>query len=380
MYNRILKIPLDAPHSVFLFGPRGTGKTSWLKATLPDATYIDLLEFNLYKELSADPSRLQKYIPNRFTGWIIIDEIQKIPELLNEVHRLIENNSYRFLLAGSSARSLKRKGVNLLAGRALQYYMHPLTIQELHDDFDLLHALQYGLLPASMKHIDPEKYLSSYTETYLHEEVIQQGLTRNIGAFNRFLEIASFSQGSQINTSAMAREIGIDRQMVSNYFIILEDLLLAKRLAPFTKRAKRRLTSHEKFYFFDVGVFRNLRPMGLLDTPAEAEGAALETLFLQSLLAINDYYNLGYEIYFWRTNHGTEVDFIAYGPKGLHAFEIKRNQVLHGKNFTGLKAFKKDYDMAKLYLVYTGKQSQYYGDIQVLPIVTILQQLPNILG
>ncbi len=380
MYNRMLKIPLNTPSSAFLFGPRGTGKTHWIKTHLPGGIYLDLLEFKLYKELLADPGRLVNFIPNGFKGWVILDEVQKVPELLNEVHRLIESQGHRFLLTGSSARSLKRKGVNLLAGRALRYHMHPLTIQELGKDFNLKKALEFGLLPAAVNSQDAKRYLETYVQTYLKEEVLQEGLVRNLTAFSRFLEVASFSQGGLVNHSEIAREVGVSRQNIADYFTILEDLLLACHIPAFTKRAKRRLVTHPKFYFFDVGVYRNLRPMGPLDSAEEVEGAALESLFLQQLKAINDYQDLGYTIYFWRTTNQVEVDFIVYGPKGLHAFEIKRASIITNKSLRGLKQFKEDYPEAKLHLIYTGTHREYREDINLLPIEQALIELPEILG
>lgn len=380
MYNRLLNIHLATHSSILLFGPRGTGKTHWVKDHLSEAIYLDLLEFEIYKQFLANPGRLVDFIPKAFEGWIVIDEVQRVPELLNEVHRLIEKNGYRFFLTGSSARSLKRKGVNLLAGRAIRYDMHPLTAKEINDNFDLNQALQFGLLPAAVMGDDPKRYLATYVQSYLREEVLQEGLTRNLGAFSRFLEVASFSQGSLINTTEIAREVGIDRQVVANYFTILEDLLLAYRIPPFTKRAKRRLMLHPKFYFFDVGIYRALRPMGPLDSPEEAEGAGLETLFLQNLRAINDYYDLGYTVYFWRTSNQMEVDFVAYGANGLHAFEIKRARVITNKSLKGLKAFKADYPQAKLYLIYTGKYREYREDIELIPFEEALKELPILLS
>lgn len=379
MFNRILKLPLNGQNSIFLFGPRGTGKTSWLKKHLPDSIYLDLLDFSVYSVLSADPNRLEKLIPPNYTDWIIIDEVQRVPELLNEVHRLIESKKYRFLLTGSSARSLKRYGTNLLAGRALRYYMHPLVVQEIGDDFNFNHALQFGLLPMAVTHEDPKKYLQTYVQTYVREEVLQEGLTRSIGSFTRFLEIASFSQGNTINFSEVARELGIDRKRVSEYFDILEDLLIAKRITPFAQRAKRKLVAHQKFFFFDTGVFRALRPMGPLDKLEEVDGAALETLFLQSLQAINDYYSLDYSIHFWRTHTGQEVDFVLYGPHGMHAFEIKRSSKLSTKSFKGLKAFAADYPEAKLNIIYQGKLKEYHGNITAIPFVDALRELPKLL-
>jgi len=375
----MFNFPFESKKSIFLFGPRGTGKTSWIKQNLPDALYLDLLDFSVYNALSANPNRLEDLIPKKYSSWVVIDEVQRVPELLNEVHRLIENRKLKFLLTGSSARSLRKKGVNLLAGRALTYNMHPLIIQEIKDDFDLNKTLHYGLLPTSVTEENPKKYLESYVQTYLREEVLQEGLTRNIGAFSRFLETASYSQGNTLNFSEIARELSLNRLMVANYFEILEDLLLAKRINPFTLRAKRKMVSHQKFYFFDVGVYKILRPTGPLDTMEETDGAALETLFFQSLSAINDYLELGYKIYFWRTSSGAEVDFVIYGPKGLHAFEIKRSSTITSKSLQGLKAFKKDYPNSKLYVIYLGKLREYRSDIELIPMVEALQKLPSLI-
>lgn len=380
MFNRLLKLPLEQKNSFFLFGPRGTGKTSWLKTFLPGALYLDLLDFSTYNSLSSNPSRLENLIPKGFDGWVVLDEVQRVPELLNEVHRLIESAKIRFVLTGSSARSLRRKGVNLLAGRALTYHMHPLVAQEVGDQFDINNALTYGLLPMVFGHPDPKKYLESYVQTYLREEVMQEGLTRNIGAFSRFLETASFSQGNTLTYTEIARELGLSRLLVADYFQILEDLLLATRIDVFTQRAKRKMVAHQKFYFFDTGVYRVLRPMGPLDSREEADGAALETLFFQSLRAINDYFDLGYKIYFWRTSSGAEVDFVIYGPRGLHAFEIKWTANLSNKMFAGLKAFKEDYPEASLHVVYLGNNKEYYGDINVIPFKDGLVELEKIIA
>jgi len=380
-YKRLLQLPEKGQHSIFLFGPRGTGKTSWIKEHLPNILYIDLLETHTYQEFLSNPSLLQNRIPENFKDWIVIDEIQKIPELLNEVHRLIEKHHYRFLLTGSSARKLRQKGVNLLAGRAFQYYMHPLTCEEMGHDFSLKTALTFGLLPFIYSEgDDPQHYLDSYIATYLREEVQQEGLVRNIGEFARFLQIASFSQGQPINYSEIARECAIERRIVSSYFEISNDLLLSRLLPVFSKKAKRRLMAQPKFYFFDVGVYRAIRPKGPLDTTEEIDGAALETLFLQHLIAFNDYYRLGYAFYYWRTSNQLEVDFIAYGERGLLAFKIKRKRTITSKDLTGLKAFANDYPMAKLYLAHGGDHEEYHGKINVIPFENILFQLKKILN
>lgn len=257
--------------------------------------------------------------------------------------------------------------------------MHPLTCQELGIDFSLDKAIQYGLLPSVYTVHDPLHYLETYISTYLREEVLQEGITRNIAEFARFLKIASFSQGSLINMSEIAREVAIDRKVVSNYFDIIEDLFIGFRLPVFTKRAKRRMVSHPKFYYFDAGVYRTLRPKGPLDAPDEIDGPVLETLFIQHLRAINDYYRLGYDFYFWRSSNNAEVDFIAYGKRGLIAFEIKRKRHVSRSDLSSLRAFHHDYEIAKLFLVYGGDHDEHHEHIHVIPFVKALEQLKEIL-
>ena len=377
MYSRIISPPKNK--SFFLFGPRGTGKTTWVKVAFPQALFVDLLESEIYNDLLANPQRLEKFIPKNFSDWIVIDELPRIPELLNEVHRLIEKNRYRFVLTGSSARKLRRRGVNLLAGRALNYHFHQLSATELKKDFNLEHSLKYGQLPSVYVEADPKAYLESYVETYLREEIQQEGLTRNLGAFSRFLEAASFSQGSILNTASVARECAVERKVVENYFSILEDLLIGYRLPVFTKKAKRRMTAHYKFYFFDVGIYRTLRPAGPLDMPEEMGGSAFETLVFQELRAINDGLKLGYEIYYWHTANQMEADFVLYGTAGLKAFEVKRTARFSESMLRGLKAFQRDYPSAKGYFIYGGTRRLYYGKITILPIQEALLSLPEIL-
>lgn len=377
MYSRILSPPKNK--SFFLFGPRGTGKTTWVKSAFPKAIFIDLLESEIYNDLLANPQRLETFIPKDFKHWVIIDEVQRVPELLNEIHRLIEKKQCVFVLTGSSARALRKRGVNLLAGRALTYSFHQLTAIELAKDFNLAHSLKFGQLPCVYTEKDPKAYLESYVKTYLREEIQQEGLTRNLSAFSRFLEAASFSQGSVLNTSGVARESAVERKVVENYFSILEDLLIGCRLPVFTKKAKRRMVSHHKFYFFDVGVYRTIRPSGPLDMPEEMEGLAFEALVFQELRAINDYLRLGYELYYWHTSSQVEVDFVLYGNKGLKAFEVKRTSRLQENMLRGLKAFLKDYPSAKAYLIYGGTRRLYEGKITILPVQEALLTLPDIL-
>ena len=378
MYDRLLNLPVNHRDSLFLLGPRGTGKTVWLKNNVQDAIYLDLLDFTVYSPLLANPGRLQEKIPKNYEGWVIIDEIQRIPELLNEVHRLIEHQHVRFILTGSSARKLKRHGINLLAGRALHYAMHPLVPQEMNGQFSLAHALALGLLPAIYTYADPARYLSTYIQTYLQEEIIQEGLTRNLTAFTRFLEVASFSQGATINATEIAREVGVDRQVIQNYFSILEELLIAHRIPAFTKRAKRRLIQKDRFYYFDAGVYRYLRPKGILDSPAEIEGAGLETCFMQVFLALNDYYRWNKQLYYWRTSNGLEVDFVVYGETGLWAFEIKHTQHITPRMLRGLKEFQQDYPMAYCYVLYLGQETLYFDGITVYPMEWALNYLPAV--
>lgn len=379
MFNRQLKIPLDSRKSFFLLGPRGTGKTTWLRQKLPDALFINLLRSDFYLPLSANPAHLRALIPDDYDRWIVVDEVQRVPELLNEVHDLIESRRHVFILTGSSARKLRRDSVNLLAGRALTYHMHPLTVAEQGDAFRLEDSLQYGHLPARFNEPDPARYLRDYVQTYLREEVMQEGLTRNIGQFSRFLEVASFSQGSVINVSEIARDAHIQRVVAESYFSIVEDLLIGIRLPVFSKRAKRQLITHAKFYYFDTGVYRAIRPAGPLDSPAEIDGPALETLVLQELRAINDYHALGYDIRFWRTKHGLEVDFILYGSRGLIAIEIKRARTIHPGDLRALREFKIDYPEATCFLLYGGEQQLFFGDIRVIPTTEALRGLDKLL-
>jgi len=378
MYSRFINPP--KAKSFFLFGPRGTGKTTWVKSAFPRAVYIDLLEAELFNDLTANPQRLSNFIPRDFKDRIIIDEIQRVPDLLHEVHRLIESKKYRFILTGSSARKLRRKGPNLLAGRALTLSMHPLSVAELGGDFRLEHSLKYGQLPSVYSEADPQKYLEAYVKTYLEEEIRQEGLTRNLSAFARFLEAASFSQGSVLSISSVARECHVERKVAESYFSILEDLMIGYRIPIFSKKAKRRLVAHPKFYFFDVGVYRTVRPMGPLDAPEEVEGIALETIFLQELIALNSTLGFGYKVSYWRTSNGREVDFILYGPKGLLALEVKRTSRMTSAMLGGLKSFLVDYPMAKTYFVYMGNRRMYDGQIEIVPALEMLKNLKTVLA
>jgi uncharacterized protein len=380
MFKRSLHKPLSFNKSFFLFGPRGTGKTQWLKTTLPNALYFDLLKAQWRNLFLASPGELENLIPAGFDGWIILDEVQKAPAILDEVHRLIETYHYKFILTSSSARKLNQKNVNLLAGRARTYHLHPLIAQELADDFDIKKYSLVGGLPEAYTSEDANEFLQSYISTYLYEEIVQESLVRSLESFARFLQSASLAQGNTLNMSAVARDCAVKQKTVVSYFNILDDLLMSFHLPVFTRRAKRRLVQHAKFYFFDVGVYRALRPKGPLDSPEEIDGAALETLFLQHLRAVNDYHSLGYQLSYWRTSTGKEVDFVLYGEKGFFAFEIKRKSKLQSSDLRGLQAFQTDYPQAKCYLISNSNEKQYHSGITFLPFTHCLQHLLEILS
>lgn len=230
-------------------------------------------------------------------------------------------------------------------------------------------------MPSVYTEADPKKYLEAYIRTYLEEEIRQEGLTRNLSAFARFLEAATFFQGSVLNISSVARECHVERKVVESYFSILEDLMIGYRIPVFSKKAKRRLVAHPKFYFFDVGVYRTLRPMGPLDAPEEVDRIALETLFLQELIALNSTLDLNYKIFYWRTSNGREVDFVLYGPKGMLSFEIKKSSRITSVMLGGLKSFLADYPMAKAYFVYAGDRRMYDDKIEIVPVSEALKNL-----
>lgn len=379
MYPRLLETPARSGQSFFLFGPRGTGKTTWIKERFPRALYLDLLDHRLYFDLLSRPDRLRELIPPKHDDWVILDEVQRAPLVLDEVHRLIETDGRRFVLTGSSARSLRRRGVNLLAGRARTHTLHPLTAVEAGADFSLERALVHGGLPSVYTQSDPDDYLASYVTSYLRQEVLEEGRTRNLPAFTRFLESASFSQGSLLNMAAVARETGVDRKTAAGYFDLLDDLLIATRLPIFTRRAKRRLATHPKFFFFDVGVYRTIRPAGPLDSPEEIDGAALETLVFQELRAHIAYRSLDLELFTWRDASGAEVDLVAYGNDGLFAIEVKRRRVIRNTDLRGLRRFAADYPMARCVLLFGGDRREFRGRIELHPLAEVLADPARIL-
>lgn len=367
----------DPGSSFFLFGPRGTGKSTWLAETFPDALWVDLLEPDVHRRYTARPERLRELVNADPEAKVtVIDEVQKAPELLAMVHALIESRrAPRFVLTGSSARKLKRTGVDLLAGRALLRSLHPFMAAELGERFDLEQALRLGLLPLVWAAQKPEEVLKAYVALYLREEVQLEGAVRNLGNFARFLEAVSFSHGAVLNLAEVARECEVSRKTVEGYLGVLEDLLLAFRLPIFTRRARRRLSSHPKFYWFDAGVFVSMRPTGPLDRQEEIAGAALEGLVAQHLRAWNDYSGADHRLGFWSTKAGTEVDFVVYGPLGLWALEVKHAAEVRSKDLRSLRAFCADYPEAQARLLYRGRESLAIDGIHCIPCDQFLARL-----
>ena len=317
---------------------------------------------------------------NAGTDCFVVDEVQKVPELLSVVHSLIEEHlGIRFVLTGSSARKLKRTGADLLSGRALKKTMHPFMASELGDGFLLDDALRFGMLPVIHGKSRKVKALETYIDLYLREEIAQEGLVRTLAPFARFLEAVSFSHGSQLVASAVARDCGVGRTTVDGYLKILYDLMIASTLDVFSKRAKRELAATPKFYFFDAGVYRTLRPKGPLDNPSEIDGMALEGLVWQHLRAWLDYSDGQNGLYYWRTASGREVDFVVYGETDFLAVEVKNASRLSTKDFGGLRAFAEDYPQSRLVLLYRGGEQYLTSDgILVVPVERYLKELrPN---
>lgn len=374
---RFLPFPAE---SFFLLGPRGTGKTTWLRKCLPDAYFVNLLRPELYRELSARPERLRELVDGAGVPDVVVDEVQRVPEVLHVVHDLIEDRAgYRFVLTGSSARKLRRGGVDLLAGRALMREMHPFLASELQD-FDLHRSLETGLLPLVVDSETPEDVLDAYAALYLEQEVQAEGLVRNVGSFARVLEAVSFSHGSVLNLSNVARESQVKRRTVTAHLEILEDLLLAFRIPVFTRRAKRATVAHPKFYYFDAGVYRSLRPHGPLDRPEEIDGAALEGLVAQHLRAWIAYSVEDFSLAYWRTRSGVEVDFVVYGAGGFWALEVKNTGTVRSQDVRSLRSFRRDYPEAEAILLYRGTERLRIDDVACVPVDEFLRGLRPGLG
>lgn len=361
----------------FLFGPRGTGKTTWLAGACRGAHVIDLLKPERQLAFRTHPERLSEIVEgNSDCKVFVVDEIQKVPALLDVVHGLIERHpDIQFVLTGSSARKLKKSGVDLLGGRALERHMHPFMACELGDDFSLGQAVETGLVPVVLKYADRKRALASYVSLYVKEEVEQEGIVRNLDSFVRFLEAMSFSHAAVCSATSIAKDCAVKRTTVESYISILEDLLIGSRLGVFARRAKRRLVAHDKFYFFDAGVYRTLRPKGPLDRPEEIDGAALEGLVHQHLKAWCDYSGLGDALFYWRTHTDDEVDFVVYAENEFTAIEVKNAGRLNGADFSGLRLFGSDYPEARRVLLYRGSEQYLQDGILVMPVEKYLRAL-----
>ncbi len=370
---RFLRIPSE---SFFLFGPRGTGKSTWLKHRFPDAFFVDLLKPEVFRRMSAQPERLSQLVSGSpSVPTVVVDEVQRVPELLNVVHDLIEQKTGKqFVLTGSSARKLRRGGVDLLAGRALLRTLHPFMAAEL-PDFKLDAALRNGLMPLVVAAKEPDDVLRAYVALYLDEEVQREGWARNISGFARFLEAVSFSHASVLNLSNVARECQVERKTVQGYVEVLEDLLLSFRLPVFTKRARRKTTTHPKFYFFDAGVYRSLRPRGPLDRAEEIDGCAFEGLVAQHLRAWVAYHDDECKLYFWRTRAGVEVDFVMYGADVFWAVEVQNAATVRSQDLRGLKTLSADYPECTPVLVYRGTDRLRIDGIWCVPGAEFLRAL-----
>lgn len=386
MFKRVLSP--DKFKSYFLFGPRQTGKSTFVKSLITGKDlYIDLLPQRNFLNYAKNPGRVREeilaHLKRNDNPLCIIDEIQKIPALLDEVHELIESKRIRFILTGSSARKLRRGGANLLAGRAYTYYLFPLTFTEIGDRFDLDKALSIGTLPVlwGSRKEDPYEFLRSYTETYLKEEVAAEGLVRNIGPFAQFLDIAAANDGETVNFNNIARECAVSVKTVQQYYQILEDTFLAFRLPAWTKSERRRLVSHPRYYFFDTGVTNSLAHTLTDQLNPKIFGRRFEQFVISQLVAFIHYKRLDCQLYYWRTNHGAEVDvLLCTGNRMICALQIKSSQNIARERLKGLKSFMEDNPGVPAYVLgYRQNIRQLQNDITVINWDAFILELLSIL-
>ena len=354
-FHRIAQVPRQ---SFFLFGMRGVGKSTWARAALPDATHVDLLDERLYQDLLADPSQFAASLRHLAANdWVVVDEVQRLPALLNEVHRLIESRRLRFALLGSSARKLKMAGVNLLAGRALKKTMHPLTPAELGDEFDLARVLRHGSLPLVWTSEDPAAVLDAYAQLYLREEIRAEGLVRNLPGFVRFLTVAAVLNGQIVNVAGVARECGVARPTVQGFFDILEDTLLTSRLPAFEAKLRVRERKLPKLYWLDPGVVRAVkRQFG--EVGAEERGALFECWVHTLLRAHGEQHTLYDGICYWAPHRSdVEVDFLLQRGSEMLAIEVKSASRYHAGDLKGLRAIAELPGVVRRVLVHAGARS-----------------------
>lgn len=355
--------------SCFLLGPRQTGKTSLIQRRLPSVLYYDLLDSATYLTMSRNPGRLAEEV-GLSVKRVVIDEIQRLPGLLNDVQRLIELQDVHFLLTGSSARKLRRGGVNLLGGRARVKYLHPLTAMELGDRFDLNHALNRGLLPSIYFSDDPKADLTSYSGLYLQQEIMAEGATRNIPAFSRFLKMAAHNNGGIVNFTNVASDAQVARTTVYEYYEILKDTLILRELPPWRKTVKRKPLASSKYYFFDSGVVSALQGRPFLPGTPEF-GEAFETFLMHELSCFSDYVS-GEPLSFWRSASGFEVDFII----GDHtAVEVKAKDNVSPQDLKSLRALREEKLLNRFVCVCLEKRSREVDGIKILPVAEFLSSL-----
>lgn len=373
MYNRKQNFEGAGNETLFLWGARQTGKSTLLKSLYPDSLWFDLLLSDVFERLSKNPSQLREIVlSTRPEKAVIIDEIQKIPALLDEVHWLIENVHARFVLSGSSPRKIIRTQANLLGGRALRYELFPLISQEI-PDFNLLRALNNGLLPRHYLAGNPKKMISSYIGNYLRDEILAEARIRNVATFSRFLEVAAFSNGEMVNYSNIASECGVSAPTVKEYFQILEDTLTGRFLPSFQNRPKRRVILAPKFYYFDLGIANYLLKRGKIEMGSDNMGNAFEHFIYQEIYAHSIYSGLEYPLYYWRTASQIEVDFILADHEV--AIEVKSTQNATPRHAKGLLSFAEEYLVKKLILVTNDPFPRQMGAVMVLPWNLFLQKL-----
>jgi len=376
MYTRRYVAP---DHTFFLFGPRGTGKTTWLKQVLPDALWFDLLRTQVVLELSRKPDSFRQQVEALPRGrWVVIDEVQRMPALLNEVQALIgdRGSAYRYALSGSSARKLKRLDVNLLAGRAINRQFFPLAASELRYDVDLERVLRFGMLP--QVHAEPEHavdILDAYVANYVREEILQEALVRNLDSFARFLEVAALMNGQVVNVAGIARDAAVARPTVQGYFATLQDTLIGFWLPAWRRRAKVKEVASPKFYLFDAGVARALA--GRLREPLDGleRGFLLETWMLHELRAATASLNAGGQLHYWRTPTGTEVDFIWTRAGRAVGIEVKAASTWRPEYSSALKSLVEQGVLKRAHGVYTGTAERKDGPVRVWPVLSFLREL-----
>ena len=377
MYTRMLKYQKN---SFFLFGPRGVGKSTWIKEQYPDARIIDLLPTAESIKYAKNPSLLSATIKTEPKDrWIVIDEIQKIPALLDEVHHLMENEGYKhFVLSGSSARKLKRGAANMLGGRANKKSMYPFNSRELDFTVDVGQILEFGMLPLSILADEVEQkesFLRSYLLTYINEEIRAEGLVRDIGTFSRFLDIASLVAGTQVNVSGLARDAGIGRDTVQGYFSIFEDTLLGSFLQAYRPRAKVKEVQKPKFYWFDPGVLNAAAGAFDQPMPKDWQGVLLEHWIYHELKSYLDYTGTKGSLGFWRTPSGTEVDFIWWYGEQVVGIEVKSSRSFRKEFLKGIKSLNNNLPLRSAYLIYQGDEDLIIDDVCILRPLSFLKKL-----